>query len=70
MIHIKPNFSNTAKLSKSKLLFKIGKYRLYKVVLLYKEALFITDHEIKPSYRHLHRITNYKFLALDEKEKR
>lgn len=68
MIHLKPNFSDTAIITKGELLFKIGKYRLYRVKFLYKTALFITDHEIRKRYRRIHRITDYKFLALEKKE--
>jgi hypothetical protein len=70
MIYLKPNFSDTAIITKSELLFKINKYRFYKVTSLYKTILLIADHEIRKRYYRLHRITDYKFLALERKEQK
>lgn len=69
MIHIPPKFNDTGTVTKSDLIIKVGKWRVYKAKFIVKEIILITDHEVKKKYKHLGRITDYKFIGLEKHEK-
>lgn len=64
-----PNFSDTAIITKSNLIKQWGRFRIYEVKFVHKEAYLVTDHPIRKQYFKLHRMTNYKFLGLNHYER-
>lgn len=59
---------DTAIITKSALKYKLGKWRIYDVVFQTKSVTLILDHEVKPRYRNLFRVTNYLFVGQIKEE--
>lgn len=68
MIYHKIKFNDTAIITKSELISKIGKWRVYKAKFLKKEVILVLDHDIKKKYKALGRVTDYKFIGLEKYE--